>query len=108
MTHEPRRLTLAALPPHLTVGDAEDLAVVLAAVADPIRLKILLLLRGGPMYASDLIPLLGRAQPTVSRCVHILAEQWFISRRQEGSRVELTLDRAAVKLLGELISAVAR
>ena len=64
------------------------------ALADPTRLRILLLLRAMELSVGELAQVLGQSQPRVSRHVKILADAGIAQRRKEGSWVFLTLGDA--------------
>jgi len=61
------------------------------ALADPTRLRILMLLRAMELSVGELAQVLGQSQPRVSRHVKILADAGLAQRRKEGSWVFLTL-----------------
>ena len=61
------------------------------ALADPTRLRILMLLRAMELSVGELAQVLGQSQPRVSRHVRILIEGGLIERRKEGSWVFLSL-----------------
>jgi ArsR family transcriptional regulator len=65
--------------------DATDLARVLAALADPGRLRILsLLVANDEVCSCDLEEPLGRTQPTVSHHTKILADAGLITGEKRG------------------------
>ena len=65
--------------------EAGDLAQVLAALADPVRLRLLSLVAAeGEVCSCDLEAPLGRSQPTVSHHTRILAEAGLISGEKRG------------------------
>jgi ArsR family transcriptional regulator len=73
------------------------LSVLFQALADPSRLRILVLLRSMELSVGELAQLLVQSQPRVSRHVRILADAGLVERRKEGSWVFLMLahgDRA--------------
>jgi ubiquinone/menaquinone biosynthesis C-methylase UbiE len=61
------------------------------ALADPTRIRILLLLRMMELSVGELAHLLGQSQPRVSRHLKILADAAVLERRKEGSWVFLRL-----------------
>ncbi len=63
------------------------------ALADPTRLRILILLREMELSVGELALVLGQSQPRVSRHLKILADAGVLERRKEGSWVFLTLSR---------------
>ena len=61
------------------------------ALADPTRLRVLVLLRLMELSVGELAQVLGQSQPRVSRHLKILADAGVLERRKEGSWVFLTL-----------------
>jgi ubiquinone/menaquinone biosynthesis C-methylase UbiE/DNA-binding transcriptional ArsR family regulator len=68
----------------LTVQTAVE---VLKAVAEPTRLRLLVLLSAGQLNVKDLTRILGQSQPRISRHLKLLAEAGLIERAPEGSWV---------------------
>jgi ArsR family transcriptional regulator len=71
------------------IGDteADDMAPVLAALGDPVRLRIISMLAAAPNGAAcgcDLEEPLGLSQPTVSHHLKILREAGLVEGRREG------------------------
>lgn len=65
--------------------EAIELAGVLAAMADPVRLRLLSLVAAqGEVCSCDLQEPLGRSQPTVSHHTRILAEAGLITGEKRG------------------------
>jgi ubiquinone/menaquinone biosynthesis C-methylase UbiE len=73
------------------VTPALPLADRFQALADPTRLRIVLLLRLMELSVGELAHLLGQSQPRVSRHLKILADAAVLERRKEGSWVFLRL-----------------
>jgi len=63
---------------------AESAATWFAALADPTRLRLLHLLRGGETCVCDLVDGLGAPQPTISRHLAILRDAGLVRARREG------------------------
>ncbi len=89
------------------LGEAEaaDLAGVLAALADPIRLRLLSIVASHDEVCScDLEGPLGKSQPTVSHHTRVLAEAGLLTGERRGRwvwwRVEPTRLAAVRKALG--------
>ena len=61
------------------------------ALADPTRLRILMLLQQMELSVGELAHVLGQSQPRVSRHLKILADAGLLERRKEGSWVFITL-----------------
>jgi ArsR family transcriptional regulator len=69
----------------LAEADAEELAQVLAALADPVRLRLFsLVVAQGEVCSCDLEKPLDRSQPTVSHHTRILAEAGLIVGEKRG------------------------
>ncbi len=69
----------------LSNDDADTLARGFAALADPVRLKLLSLIAdAGTICSCDLTGPLGKAQPTVSHHTKILTEAGLITGQKQG------------------------
>ena len=67
--------------------DADELATAFAALADPVRLRLLSLISsapGGEVCACDLVTPIGKSQPTVSHHLRILFESGLVGREKRG------------------------
>jgi ubiquinone/menaquinone biosynthesis C-methylase UbiE/DNA-binding MarR family transcriptional regulator len=64
---------------------------VLKAVAEPTRLRVLVLLAQGELNVKDLTRVLGQSQPRISRHLKLLAEAGLVERAPEGSWVYFRL-----------------
>lgn len=85
--------------------EAEPLAHVLKAVADPARLQLLSLIRSnGEACACDLYEPLGLSQPTVSHHLKVLTEAGLIHREQRGTWAWFTINPARLRDLRELFA----
>jgi ArsR family transcriptional regulator len=75
--------SLLAAP--LAARDAEDLATVFAALADPVRLRLLsLVAEAGEICSCNLQEPLGKAQPTISHHTKVLADAGLIQGEKRG------------------------
>jgi ArsR family transcriptional regulator len=80
---EPCCASVLAAP--LAEADAEDLARVFAALADPVRLRLLSLVAdAGEICSCDLEGPLGKAQPTVSHHTKVLADVGLLVGEKRG------------------------
>lgn len=73
--------------PRLSEESAEELAGVLKALADPVRLRIVSLVASsgdGELCACDLPELVDRSQPTVSHHLSLLVNAGVLEREQRG------------------------
>lgn len=80
----------------LETGEAEGLALGFAALADPVRLRLLSMLASAPsgeVCVCDFVSPLGRAQPTVSHHLKILGEVGLVHGQRRGKWVWYSLDR---------------
>ena len=69
----------------LSAGEAEDLAPVLAALGDPVRLRLLSIVAAeGETCSCNLEGPLGRSQPTVSHHTRVLADAGLIVGERRG------------------------
>ncbi len=69
----------------LAERDAEDLATVFAALADPVRLRLLSMVAdAGEVCSCDLLAPLGKAQPTISHHTKVLADAGLITGEKRG------------------------
>jgi DNA-binding transcriptional ArsR family regulator len=64
---------------------------IFASLADPTRLRILMLLRAMELSVGEIAQVLGQSQPRVSRHVKILIDAELAERRKEGSWVFVSL-----------------
>ena len=87
--------------------DAATLARQFAALADPVRLRIVSLLataEGGAVCACDLVEPVGKSQPTVSHHLKVLADAGLVTSEKRGRNVWYAVVPAA---LGALRTALA-
>jgi ArsR family transcriptional regulator, arsenate/arsenite/antimonite-responsive transcriptional repressor len=93
--------------PVLSDEDAESLAKVLKAVAEPMRIKILHRLASAapePVCVCDLTEPLGLTQPTVSHHLRVLWLAGLVDRRQEATFVYYTVRDEAMNHLAALLA----
>ena len=65
--------------------DADDLAQAFAALADPVRLRVLsLIASAGEMCSCDLLAPLDRSQPTISHHTRVLTDAGLIVGEKRG------------------------
>jgi ArsR family transcriptional regulator len=86
----------------LTESDAELLARQFAALADPVRLRLVSLLataEGGVVCACDLVEPAGRSQGTVSHHLKILVESGLATSEKRGRNVWYGVVPAALESL---------
>jgi ArsR family transcriptional regulator len=77
----------AVLTTPLTEERAQELAADLAAVADPVRLRLLSMLVSAPsgeVCVCEMVEPIGRSQPTVSHHLKILVDSGLIAGEKRG------------------------
>ncbi|MEU7585315.1 metalloregulator ArsR/SmtB family transcription factor [Micromonospora sp. NPDC049230] len=88
-------------------ADAERLAGVLKAFADPARLRLLSLIQSAPegeASVSDLTGALNLSQPTVSHHLRILTEAGLLERDKRGVWAYYRLVPAAIAQIADLLT----
>ena len=65
--------------------DQRSVVAMLKALAEPTRLRILVLLAGSELNVKDLTRILGQSQPRISRHLKLMAEAGLIDRHRDGS-----------------------
>jgi len=90
----------------LPEADAVQLAHIYAALADPVRLRLLsLIAAAGEVCSCDLLQPLGKAQPTVSHHTKVLAEAGLITGDKRGRWVYWQVDPAQVDFVRRALDA---
>lgn len=87
----------------LSEEEAADLARTFAALADPVRLRLLSMLASAPageVCACELVEPSGRSQPTVSHHLRILTEAGLITGDKRGRWVWYTVVPERLAALG--------
>lgn len=88
-------------------ADAERLAGVLKALADPARLRLLSLIQSAPegeACVCDLTAPLGLSQPTVSHHLRILTEAGLLEREKRGVWAYYRLVPSAIGAIADLLT----
>jgi ArsR family transcriptional regulator len=90
-------------------ANAQATLDLLAALAEPTRLRIINCLRAAPLFVSDLQALLDIPQPTVSRHLKVLRDQGVVRDTPIGQFVLYRLRRVPApeqRILGAVLEAV--
>jgi ArsR family transcriptional regulator, arsenate/arsenite/antimonite-responsive transcriptional repressor len=102
-------------PPFLRIelgeDEAEELAAVMKALADPVRLRLVSTVANaasGEVCACDLPALLGRSQPTMSHHLGQLVQAGILDREQRGKWAWFRLRRDRLEQLGALFDTAER
>ena len=91
----------------LSDADAAVLSRRFAALADPVRLRLLSLLataEGGAVCACDLVDPVGRSQPTVSHHLKVLAEAGLVTSERRGRNIWYGVVPAALDALRDALA----
>jgi ArsR family transcriptional regulator len=86
----------------LRAADAEALSRQFAALADPVRLRLVSLLAtadGGAVCACDLVDPVGKSQPTVSHHLKVLVDAGLAASERRGRNVWYSVVPAALEAL---------
>src|SRR5271154_1083398 len=85
----------------------DDLLAALRAVAEPTRLRLVVLCSRGELTVSELTQILGQSQPRVSRHLKLLCDAGLLDRFREGSWVfyRLSQSNPASALARQLVAA---
>ncbi|MCP3938103.1 MAG: helix-turn-helix transcriptional regulator [Actinomycetia bacterium] len=97
--------SLVASP--LNEADATELAGILKALADPVRLRIVSLVastESGELCACDMPAMLDRSQPTISHHLTLLAKAGLLEREQRGKWAWFRLCGDRLAELGTLLA----
>ncbi len=93
----------------LDAGDAVELARGMAALADPVRLRLVSLLAAAPageVCVCDVVGPLGRSQPTISHHLKVLGEAGLVRGDRRGKWVWYSLDAGRLAELGVAVSSI--
>jgi len=109
---QPRTELDACCPPLLAApvdeGDATDLARMFAALADPVRLRVLsLIAAAGEVCACDLVEVVDRSQPTISHHTKVLADAGLVVGEKRGRWVWWSVVPERVAALRDALSTTA-
>ena len=91
----------------LDEASADDLAELLKALADPVRLRVLSIIATSPsgeVCACDLPGLLDRSQPTMSHHLGQLVKAGILEREQRGKWAWFRLRRERLTGLGDVLA----
>lgn len=96
----------ASYIPHLPGMDHMDgLVAQLKALAEPTRLRVVVMLARGELTVSELVGILGQSQPRVSRHLKLLTDAGLAERLPEGAYVFYRLtDSGGGRRLAELVN----
>ncbi|HVB27067.1 MAG TPA: metalloregulator ArsR/SmtB family transcription factor [Mycobacteriales bacterium] len=91
----------------VSASDAVTLSRQFAAVADPVRLRLLSLLanaEGGTVCACDLVEPVGKSQPTVSHHLKVLTAAGLVTGERKGRNVFYGVVPAALEALRSVLT----
>jgi len=92
----------------LSDTEADELVVMLKALADPVRLRLMnLIAQTNEACACDLPAALGRSQPTVSHHLKVLVEAGLLEREKRGKWAWFTVRTEQVRALSAVFEIAA-
>jgi ArsR family transcriptional regulator len=106
VTPEPELCCTPLLRSALDEAQAIELAEVLRALADPVRLRLVSIIgtaESGEVCACDLPTLVDRTQPTVSHHLSLLVRAGVLDREQRGKWAWFRLRRDRLAALGDAL-----
>lgn len=84
--------------------DLYDMGEMIKAISDPLRLKIIYLLRNGELCACHIDSALDKPQSTISHHLHVLKKVKFLKWRKEGKWTHYSLsDEKIIEYIEKLI-----
>jgi ArsR family transcriptional regulator len=93
----------------ITTTGAADLSVLLKALADPVRLRLVSMIAahdGGEACVCDLTEPLGLTQPTVSHHLKVLLDAGYLTRTKRGTWAYYTLVPGSLDSVAALLRTV--
>jgi ArsR family transcriptional regulator len=84
----------------------DNAAILLKALADGTRLKIVEMLSGGELCACKILEAFSITQPTLSYHMKILTESGLVTGRKDGAWMRYTLDEKAFSGLKKFLAGV--
>jgi ArsR family transcriptional regulator, arsenate/arsenite/antimonite-responsive transcriptional repressor len=106
VTPDPELCCAPLLRSALDEEQATELADLLKALADPVRLRLVSIVataESGEMCACDLPALVERSQPTVSHHLSLLVKSGILEREQRGKWAWFRLHRERLAALGDVL-----
>jgi ArsR family transcriptional regulator, arsenate/arsenite/antimonite-responsive transcriptional repressor len=103
---EQAKIECCAQPLLAPINDVEaaDLGRAFAALADPVRLRLLsMVAEAGECCGCELLEPLGKSQPTISHHTKVLADAGLITSEKRGKWVWWKIDRARVDALRDAL-----
>src|ERR1700754_5311520 len=92
--------------PDVERAQAERMATIAKALADPVRLQLIDVLRkhAGKVCVCELVPLFDLSQPTVSHHLKVLRDAGLVDSERRGTWVWYRARREALDAVGELFA----
>lgn len=88
-------------------AEADELSAIIKAVADPVRLQLLSIIRSAEdcsAYPGELTPALGISQPTVSHHLKVLTDAGLLTRDRQRTQVRYTLAPDRLEQIAQVFS----
>jgi len=94
------------LASELPVHESEELAAALKVLADPVRLRLLGLIRSAPQgraVTRDLVTALDLSQPTISHHLGVLFDGGFVERERDGRETWYSIEPDSFSTIRQLL-----
>ena len=90
------------------MNNMDILVKILKALAEPSRLRLLILCNQGEFSVSELVYILGQSQPRVSRHLKILCDAGLLQKIREGSWMlyQLTSETEVAAIAKEILNSI--
>ena len=93
----------APVPHPLPEALVELIAQRFRVIGEPMRIRLLDALRGGPLTINELTEALGASQQNVSKHIGVLAQAGIVARERDGTRVRCSIADDTIFELCELV-----
>ncbi|MCQ2482721.1 MAG: metalloregulator ArsR/SmtB family transcription factor [Clostridia bacterium] len=88
----------------MTINGKESMIYMLSALAEPIRIRILLLIaENGEICAKDIQANFNITQPTMSHHMTVLAERNLVESHKEGRNIYYSINKSNINLIRDML-----
>ena len=91
------------IPHPLPAPLADVIAQRFRVIGEPMRIRLLDVLRDGPLTINELTEVLGASQQNVSKHVGVLAQAGIVAREKDGTRVRCSIADETIFELCEMV-----
>lgn len=88
----------------MTIQEKEELILILSALAEPVRIRIVqLIAENGELCAKDIQANFSITQPTMSHHMNVLTERGIIDGRKEGRNIYYSVNKENINLIRDML-----